>query len=121
MSGGRGSASVELALVLPLVLLVLIAGLELTLLARTRLELVAAAREGARVAATNPDPSRAVQAVREALPEPAASRVRVGVTRPRVVGRPAVVEVSYPHQLVTPLLRGWEVRLSARAVMRVEG
>jgi len=57
--GGRGSAVVEFALVLPLVLVVLLGAVEVAVVARTQLEVSQAAREGAREAAparTRPPP-----------------------------------------------------------------
>ena len=47
----RGSAVVEFALVLPLLLAVVLASVEVVVLGRVQLELVQAAREGAREAA----------------------------------------------------------------------
>jgi hypothetical protein len=117
----RGSAAVEFAVTLPAVFMLVLALIEVFVVARTQVELVAAAREGARVAATVPDPARSVTAVKEALGPPLAGAVRVAVTRPAAVGRPAVVAVSLRHRLVTPILRWASVELSARAVMRVEG
>ena len=116
----RGGVAMELAVTIPTLVLVLLAVLEVVVVARTQLELVAAAREGARVAATVLDPARAVAAVENALPATLGNRVRVTVTRPTVVGRPATVVVNLRHRLVTPLLRWLEVDLRGRAVMRVE-
>ncbi len=110
----------EMAVTIPALVLVLLAVLEVVVVARTQLELVAAAREGARAAATIADPARAVTAVQTALSPVLSDRVRVKVTRPAVVGRPATVVVTLRHRLVTPLLRWLEVDLSGRAVMRVE-
>ncbi len=109
-----------MALTIPVIVLVLLALMEVVVVARTQLELVAAAREGARVAATVADPARAVTAVENALSPLLAPRVRVSVSRPSVVGRPATVVVTLRHPLVTPLLRWMEVDLRGRAVMRVE-
>ena len=120
LTGERGAVAAEFAVTLPVILLVLLALMEIVVIARTQLELVAAAREGARVAATVADPARAVDAVGTALSEPLSSRVRVSVSRPSVVGRPATVTVTLRHSLVTPLLRWVEVDLVGRAVMRVE-
>lgn len=116
----RGGVALELAVTIPALVLVLLAVLEVVVVARTQLELVAAAREGARAAATIADPARAVTAVQTALSPVLSNRVRVKVTRPAVVGRPATVVVTLRHRLVTPLLRWLEVDLSGRAVMRVE-
>ncbi len=115
-----GSATVEFALVFPAVLLVLMALVEVAVVARTQLELLNAAREGARVAATVPDPSRAVAAAREALSDRVAERARISVRRSHAVGRPAEVSVFLRHRLAAVLFGGVEVGLRARAVMRVE-
>ncbi|MGH3667265.1 MAG: TadE/TadG family type IV pilus assembly protein, partial [Acidimicrobiia bacterium] len=50
----RGSVTVELFLVLPIAILVLVASIQLIGVARARIELQGAVREGARVAATTP-------------------------------------------------------------------
>lgn len=116
----KGSLTVETALVIPVILVVVLAAFEVVTLATTRLELVAAAREGARVAATAPDPAMAVAAARGALSGDLAGTATISVRRPSVVGQPAIVEVGVSKHLVTPLLDAISVRLSARAVMRVE-
>ena len=115
-----GSATVELALVLPVVMLVLVASVEVVSLTRTQIELAGAAREGARVAATIPDPSEAALAARAALSPPLAARARVTVRRPAEVGSVAEVIVSSTHQLLRPVLGGISVELRSRAAMRVE-
>ncbi len=111
---------VEFALVLPLVVLVLLGAVEVVSAGRTYLEAVNAAREGARRAATVPDPARAAAAARAALGPEAAAQARVAVTRPHVVGAVARVEVSVPHRVRLPLLGGPTLTVSARAAMRVE-
>ena len=111
---------VEFALVLPAVVLVLLAAVEVTMAARTQYELVVAAREGARTAATVPDPARAVDTVRAALGPPAADRVRVTVERPAVVGRLASVTVVLPYRAPSFLPGAFTIDLKARSVMRVE-
>src|SRR5690606_6508233 len=88
-------------------------------LARTRLVVVAAAREGARVAATQPDPADAARAVRGALGD-LGDAARITVSRPHVVGRPATVEVEVRQALRTPLLQHLRVPVGGRATMRVE-
>ncbi len=118
--GERGSAVVEFALVLPVVVLVLLAVVEVTAVARTQYELVHAAREGARTAATVPDPSRAVETVQAALAPEVAARVRVTVERPDTVGRLATVTVLLPYRLGAALMGGLKIDLRAKSVMRVE-
>ncbi|MDJ0924551.1 MAG: TadE/TadG family type IV pilus assembly protein [Acidimicrobiia bacterium] len=115
----RGSATVELALLVPLILVLLVVVVEVAVVARAQVELVAAAREGARVAATSPDPERAVSAVRRALGTSGVN-ARIAVRRPHVVGRPAEVKVTLQHEIAVPLLGVLRVPLVARAVMAVE-
>ncbi len=119
-SPDRGSAVVESALVIPLLLLVLLAGMALFGVARTQVELVAAAREGARQAATSPDPGRAVRAVRAALGPTARDQAAVRVRRPAVVGAVATVSVRVEYPLLTFFWGGVRVPLRASASMRTE-
>jgi len=117
---GRGSAVVEFALVLPLVLVVLLGAVEVAVVARTQLEVSQAAREGAREAATTPDPAAAVAAVRRFLGEGPGGRALVSVSRDHVVGGQAAVTVRLPHTVAAPLFGGFTVYLEGRCTMRVE-
>lgn len=110
----------EFALVVPLVLAVLLAAVEVAVVGRAQLELVAAAREGARRAATSPDPAQAAAAVRAALRPGLAERTRISVSRPHVVGATAEVRLAARHRVAVPPVGGFDVRLAARAAMRVE-
>jgi len=111
---------VEFALVLPLLFLLVVTIAEVTVVARTSLQLSAAVREGARVAATSPDPDRAIEATRRALGPELAKRTRVTVLRPPVVGQPARVTVSVDHRVLAAL-GGFRVPLESSTEMRVEG
>lgn len=119
MSREQGSATVELALLVPIILLLLALLVEVALVARVQIEIVGAAREGARVAATSPDPAQALAATRRALGD-GGTDARISVHRPHVVGQQAAVQIGIDHHLGLPLLGGISVPLSARAVMRVE-
>jgi Flp pilus assembly protein TadG len=116
----RGSVTVEFFLVVPLLIVVLVAGIQVISVARTRIELLGAVREGARVAATTPDPARAVEAVRMAMAPADRDRVRVSVTRPGVVGRPARVTAMFRHTLAVPFIDDLSVEVRASASMLVE-
>lgn len=120
LRGERGSVTVEFFLIVPLVIVVLVAGIQVISVARTRIELLGAVREGARVAATTPDPARAVAAVREALPPAIRDRTRISVSRPGVVGRPARVSARLRHMLPVPLIDDLGFDVSAAASMLVE-
>lgn len=115
----QGSAVVEFAIVVPLVLALMLGLVEVALVARTQMEVVNAAREGAREAATSPDPALAVRAAKATLGEfgPGA---RISVRRPDVVGQLAEVRVTLPHHVAATLFGGLEVEITSRAVMRVE-
>jgi hypothetical protein len=113
----RGQATVELALVLPLVVFGLLAILQVGLVVRDQVAVVHAAREAARAASVDPDRSRAVGAARRVLED---AQVDVGA-RPKV-GEPIAVEVTYHERTDLPLVGALfpDVDLHARAVMRVE-
>jgi Flp pilus assembly protein TadG len=112
--------TVEFILILPMVVLVALASVQLIGLARARLELQGAVRDGARVAATTPDPSRAVEAVIAAMAPSQRQRLRVAVERPSLVGAPAVVTATLRHLLGPPFPSDYGVDLNARATMPVE-
>lgn len=113
----RGQATVEFALVLPLVVFGLLAILQVGLVVRDQIAVVHAAREAARAASVDRDPDRAVGAARRVL---ARAAVHVGA-RP-AVGQPITVEVTYHDRTDVPLVGALfpDLDLHARAVMRVE-
>src|SRR3954464_4185903 len=113
----RGQATVELALVLPLVVFGLLAILQVGLVVRDQAAVVHAAREAARAASVDPDRSRAVGAATRVLKD---AKVDVG-PRPEV-GEPPGVEVTSHEPADLPLVGALfpDLDLHARAVMRVE-
>lgn len=115
--GSPGQATVEFALVLPLVVMAMMALIQVALIVRDHLAVVHAAREAVREASVEPDPARAVAAARRTLP---GADVDVG-SRPEV-GRAITVEVSYRSVTDLPLvgLLFPDPVLHSRAVMRVE-
>jgi hypothetical protein len=116
----RGSLTVEAAFVIPFLLLIGIAVFEGVATMATQLQVVTATRDGARVAATTPDVTRAVDTVRAVLPDGIAQRARIQVDRPSTAGRPATVRVMVDIPLVTPFLSGLSVPLSWSSSMLVE-
>jgi hypothetical protein len=113
----RGQATVELALVLPLVAFGLLAILQVGLVVRDQVAVIHAAREAARAASVDRDPGRATEAARRVL---ARASVHVGA-RP-AVGEPITVEVSYHDHTDLPLVGPLfpDPDLHASATMRVE-
>lgn len=105
-----GVAALELALTLPLVALLLVAGLGLVGLVRTTLVAQEAARLGARVAAVDPD----VAAVRSAVREVVGPDAMVTIAGRRV-RRPVRVTVVVPVEVA-----GLQRTVTARAAALVE-
>jgi TadE-like protein len=117
----RGQATVELALALPVVVLLLAAVVQAGLLVRDQVLVTHAAREAARAAAVDDDRRAVERAAAEAGP---LDRHRLTVT---VEGRGGPgsrvrVRVSYQSPLRLPLLGRalGDVELEASATMRVE-
>ncbi len=110
----------EFFLVLPMIVLVLVGSLQVVGMARARMELQGAVRDGARIAATTPDPARAVGAVLDALPPSVRLLTRVSVQRPSRVGAPARVTATMKHPLGPPFPSRFGVDLTASATMPVE-
>ena len=113
----RGQAAVELALVLPVLLLLLLALVQTALVARDEVLVQDAARAAAREASVDAGDRRVSEAARRTL-----SGVAVAVRRSGGVGDPiSVVVRSRDHTnlpLIGPLFQ--DVVLSAHATMRAE-
>ena len=122
-AGECGSSVVEFALLLPILLLVLLALVQVGVLARDSLLLTQASRAGAREAAVQPSSDAVEQAVRDAAPGLEADRLSVNIDRSGTRGSPVTVSVGYEAPVAT-LLGGWllpaSVPLAASATMRQE-
>lgn len=113
----RGQATVEFALILPMVVFLLLAILQTALVVRDYVGVVHAAREAARAVSVDRDPGSAGAAAHRVLQD---ARVDVG-SRP-AVGGPIRVEVRYVSHTDLPLV-GFlfpDPELHATAVMRTE-
>jgi Flp pilus assembly protein TadG len=121
--GESGSAVVEFALLLPILLLVLLALVQVGVLTNDRLLLAQAARAGAREAAVQEDEV----AVREAATAAGAGldpeRLRLEVARTGARGSPVSVSLSYDVP-IAGVLAGWllpvTVTISTNATARQE-
>jgi len=118
-----GSVVVEFALLLPILFLVLLAAVQVGLLARDQLLLTQASRAGAREAAVTLDDVAIRDAALSAAPGLDPTRLVVGVVREGTQGDPVTVEVRYEAP-VAIALAGWllptSVELRGRATMRQE-
>jgi len=100
----RGTAAVEFALVLPLVLVVALALVQTGLLVRDRLLVEAAARAGARAAAVQEDPAAIRSAALAAAPSLDEGAVDLAVTRDGARGDPVTVSLRYLASVRVPFV-----------------
>jgi Flp pilus assembly protein TadG len=117
----RGQATVELALALPLVVLLLVGLVQAGLLVRDQILVVHAAREAVRAAAVDDDPAAVEQAAADAGPLDR-RRLDVTVSDRGAPGSRVSVRVTYRARLRLPMLGPAldDVVLRASATMRVE-
>jgi Flp pilus assembly protein TadG len=122
--GERASASVEFALVLPLVLIMALALLQVGLLVKDQLIVEESARAGARQASVSSDDNSVRSASTEAAVSLDADELSVAVIRHGGGGTPVEVAVTYRALVAVPFAT-WlfpsSVDLTGRAVMRQEG
>ena len=114
----RGQATVEFALLLPLVVMVALMVVQVGVIVHARVMVTHAAREGVRVAAVGGEDGQVRQVVVAAgalLPS------RVGVEVERSSGR-ATVQVDYDAPTDVPIVGSLigDVELTATATMRIE-
>lgn len=119
----RGSAAVEFALLLPILLLVLLALVQVGVVARDQLVLTQASRAGAREAAVDGSVEAVHEAVRSAASGLAAERLTIDVAWTGERGDPVTVSLAYELPMASPLA-GWllpeTVTLRSSATMRQE-
>jgi Flp pilus assembly protein TadG len=116
-----GQATVELALVLPLLAVLMLALVQAVVLARDQLLVTHAAREAARAAAVDPDPGAPQRAAAGAGPlDP--GRLQVDTSPRGAVGTSVRVEVRYREPTTLPIVGRaiGDVTLSSAATMRIE-
>ena len=116
-SASAGQATVELALVLPVLVLFLLALVQTALVARDAVLVQDAARAAVREAAVGASSGRVRDAARRTL-----DGVEVDVHRSGGVGEPVEVRVHYRDHTDLPLIGPLfpDVTLRARATMRAE-
>lgn len=117
----RGAALVELALVLPVLVLFVFGIVEFGRAYNARIELTSAVREGARAGALGGNP---VTATRNAAPGLTASQIQVASTvcpAVPVANDNVSVTATYPFHYDIPLLRSGTWMLQAKGVMRCGG
>jgi Flp pilus assembly protein TadG len=107
LKNNRGQTLVELALLLPILVLLVFGILEFGRVFNETLVVTAAAREGARVAAVNSDnDAAAVDAVKQVAAAIDHGRLTIDIspTGPRAIGSEVTVQVTNQVPIVTPLI-----------------
>jgi Flp pilus assembly protein TadG len=100
----RGTAAVEFALVLPLILVVALGLVQTGLLVRDRLLVESAARAGARAAAVQEDPSAIRSAALAAAPSLEDAALELSISRAGVRGDPVTVSLRYAAPVRVPFV-----------------
>jgi Flp pilus assembly protein TadG len=125
----EGAAAVELALVLPVLVLMLMAIIEFGQAYNAKIELTAAVRDGARAAALSTDTASVTaavtEAVRQATPGLDTEAIAVSVLTPcpaTLSGpRNVTVVATYPFTYDVPFFRDGTWTITARGVVRCGG
>jgi Flp pilus assembly protein TadG len=116
-----GAAMVEMAIVLPLLLLLVFGIIEFGRLYNSQLTLTHAAREGIRDYAIFQDPVQAEDTARQAVSatfDPAPMVITTSACNP---GDPATMTITYPFQLRIPFFGNNIITIVTEGVMRCGG
>ena len=122
----KGQTLVEMAIVLPLLILILMGIIQFGFIFNGHISMTSAAREGVRLGAVGASNSEVSSRVNEALagtPLLKNTEVTIDPNNSREFGEPLTVEVSGEMDIIVPLLDsviGDVHHLSSQAVMRVE-
>jgi len=113
----RGQATVEFALILPLVLALLMLLVQIGLVGRDELLVVHAARDAVREATLTASSAAVERVARRTLPGAVARIVRRGA-----VGEPVEVQIAYVSHTSLPLIGAFlpDLTMHGASVMRVE-
>jgi Flp pilus assembly protein TadG len=122
MSGDEGQGTAELALVLPVVAVLMLAIGQIGLVARDQVLLWHAAREGARAAAVDPRTTAARRAATSSTPGLRATRLSVSLAGGTASGDTVTTTLTYRSATKVPLVGALvdDVTMTASVSMRVE-
>lgn len=124
----QGQSLVELALILPLIVIILFGVLEFGRIFHSYMIITHAAREGARIGAVGKNDTEIIARIRESAPlAKADTHLQIDKIEPsfnaRTPGLPLTVEVTYDVELITPLLSDIipnPITLRSQSTMRLE-
>ncbi len=116
----RGAALVEMAIILPLLILLILGLVEFARGYNARITLTHASREGVRVLAISGDPVSAIAATKLAVTPLDPAEVTVSTTA-CVAGDPTSLTASYPFSYSILFFGSATITLETTAVMRCGG
>ncbi|KUK84144.1 MAG: Flp pilus assembly protein TadG [Pelotomaculum thermopropionicum] len=122
----RGQALIELALVLPLIILLVMGTMEFGRILHSYLLITNASREGARAGVTGADDAAIILKTKDAAESLELTDAQINITpaqSSRTRGIPLTVQVDYAVDLITPVLDTVvpdPFPLSAATTMRIE-
>jgi Flp pilus assembly protein TadG len=120
----RGQAIVEMALILPLLLMMLMGMVEMGRIGNAYLTATHAARHGARYGAVGGSNTEIINKVLQAAPSFDPAKVTVTILpQNRGVGDDITVSVVYPIELIAPLISGLvnnPVLVTSTVIMKLE-
>ena len=120
-TGEQGSAMVEMAIVLPILLLLVFGITGFGRLYNAQITVTHAAREGIRDYAIHQDVAQAESLARQAVSTTLNPGPMLISTSPCNPGEPATMAITYPFSLTVPFFGDKVVTLSADGVMRCGG
>jgi Flp pilus assembly protein TadG len=124
----KGQSIVELALILPIIIIILFGIIEFGRIFYSYIVITNAAREGARLGSVGKSDIEITEKIKQTAPLPQ-SEQKLKITRlepseaSRSPGLPLTVEVSYDVDIITPFFSSFipnPFTLRAQAVMRIE-
>jgi len=122
----RGTAVVEFALVLPVLLMVLFGIFQFGLLFYNYIDLTSAGKDGARVAAVSRAKTDGVQAIKDAITKSTSAvddsqlSITVSPPQPWKAGDTVTVHITYPYTLSIMGLTLWGGPMTSDAQVRIE-
>lgn len=122
----RGTAVVEFALVLPVLLLVLFGIFQFGLLFYNYIDLTSAGKDGARTAAVSRAKADGVQAIKDAIAKSTSvvddSNLTITVSPPQPwkAGDTVTIHISYPYSLSIMGISFWGGPMTTDAQVRIE-
>jgi Flp pilus assembly protein TadG len=120
---GKGQATVEMAVILPILLMLLLGLVDVARMANAYLTVQHAAREAVRAGTTGASDAEVTQRARDSMVALEPNRITISISPPgaRTTGGDITVTISYRYQFLVALgYAGAEVTITGQLTGRVE-